>query len=665
MCGIVGICNPGPETSIGVGVLQRMMAAIRHRGPDESGVYMDDAVGLGHVRLSVIDIDSGCQPIQNEDGTLWIVCNGEVFNYIELRGELQRLGHHFRTASDTEVILHLYEQEGSQCLERLNGQFAFAIWDNRRRELFLARDRLGIRPLHYTLRKGAIIFASEIKSIFTVPGVDRQIDPAALNQIFTFWAVLPGRTSFKDIYELPPGHYMKVWSDRVEMMRYWDIPVCTREQQLALPPKAIADQIHNLLVDSVRIRLRADVPVGCYLSGGLDSSGIAAIVSKRLGVNLHTFGIRFDREDVDEGQYQRQVASFLGLEHHELQASPERIGRFYPQTLWHCETPLLRTGPIPLFMLSELVDGTSLKVVLGGEGADEFFAGYNLFKEAKVRKFWARQRDSVGRAALSGHLYDYVFHDRRARQLLPFFFGKGLDRVDDPLFSHLIRWDNTSRIKAFFSRDLHDAIASNDVYESVRQALPPHFGELTTLNKAQFLEAKFFLSNHLLSSQGDRVAMAHSVEIRLPYLDHRVIEFMARVPPKWNILGLKEKYVLKKALASVLPQDVIGRTKRPYRAPVVSCFLSGPGRDVAMDFLSADAISAAGLFDASKVAKLLQKLQRQESPSEVDGMALAGILSSQVVYRQFIERFSTDSGAMDRSDLIVDRRTCSGAAVSA
>jgi len=656
MCGIVGICKLQAGRDIDLDTIARMMAMIRHRGPDETGIYLDDHVGLGHLRLSIIDLERGCQPIHNEDETLWIIYNGEAFNYVELRRQLEEQGHRFYTTSDTEVILHLYEQEGPRCVERLNGQFAFAIWDRRSRELFLARDRVGIRPLHYAFHHGMLLFASEVKSIFVVPGVRRELDPISLDQIFTFWTVLPGRTAFRDVYELPPGHYLKVSRGAVEIKRYWEIPIYSREEQLDLPVEALCDQIRDLLTDAIRIRLRADVPVGGYLSGGLDSSGVAALVAGKFNADLNTFGIRFEQENFDEGTHQEQMVSFLGTKHREVWATRELIGNLFARTLWHCEKPLLRTAPVPLYALSGAVNASGLKVVLTGEGADEVFGGYDIFKEAKVRRFWSRRPASSMCTILFDQLYGDVFHDQRTKSLLPPFFAKGLDRSCDPLFSHVVRWDNTSRIKMFFSNELKAALGRGDLYEPLRRSLPEQYHQLDIVGKAQYLETMIFLSNYLLSSQGDRVAMAHSVEIRLPFLDYRVIDLAARVPSRWKILGLNEKHILKKVLAPVLPPEIVARKKQPYRAPIVNCLLSAANRESAMGLLTKEAIQRAGLFDPGKVNKLLAKLQAVENPSEIEGMALAGILSSQIIYQQFIEGFPTYIQSAVHPGLIVDRR---------
>ena len=657
MCGIAGICSLGAGCAIDLDDVARMMGAMRYRGPDEAGVYVDDGVGLGHVRLSIIDLASGCQPISNEDETLWIIYNGEVFNYLELREELLAQGHRFSTSSDTEVLLHLYEEEGPQCLRRLNGQFACAIWDSRSETLFLARDRVGIRPLHYTIHGGALAFASEVKSLFAIPGMPRRLSPQALDQVFTCWTVLPGQTTFEGIHELPPGHYLTVAEGKVTTKRYWDVPTCSREDYLDGSIDSMTETVRDLLEDAVRIRLRADVPVGCYLSGGLDSSGIAAITARRFNADLSTFGIRFDDDAFDEGTHQEMMATFLGTHHREVRASAQQIGAAFPETLWHTEKPLLRTAPVPLLMLSKAVRQSGLKVVLTGEGADEVFGGYNIFKEAKVRQFWARQPESQARAALAGRLYGYVFRDRRAKYFLKSFFASGLDGGHDPLFSHRVRWQNTSRIRAFFSDELGAAVGDSDVYEQIQASLPDEYDRMDTVAKAQYIETKIFLSNYLLSSQGDRMAMANSVEIRLPFLDYRVIEFMARVPSRWKILGLNEKHLLKRALSSILPGRVCRRHKQPYRAPIADGLLTASNRDLIEAMLNRKAIEAAGLFDAGRVQRLLNKARTVPTLGEIDNMALAGVLSSQIIHRQFVDDFSIDAIPALRLDVVIDRRS--------
>lgn len=657
MCGIAGICHIDGPGHVSLNSIKDMIGFICHRGPDETGIYLDDYVGLGHARLSIIDLSKGVQPIHNEDESLWIIYNGEVFNYPELKEELLRKGHRFYTTTDTEVILHLYEEDGPNCLARMNGQWAVAIWDAKKKELFLARDRVGIRPLYYTILNNTLIFGSEIKSIFANKNVSRRIDPIAMDQIFTFWTTLTPGTVFKDIYELPPGHYLKTSNGKVTSKKYWDIPLYPRAEQLDLSPQEICRQMLELLADAIRIRLRADVPVGCYLSGGLDSSGATALVVRNFNKNVRTFGIRFDTAGFDEGVHQSLMVRHLNVNHTDIEATNERIGASLPDCLWHCEKPLLRTGPVPLFLLSDVVHRSGYKVVITGEGADEVFGGYNIFKEAKIRRFLARYPSSQRRAELVGQLYLYIFRDPRLKRTLQSFFTKGLDKIDDPLFSHFIRWESTSRIKTFFSKELAGAIGLYDGYQQVRESLPEAYKKADDLSQAQYLEMAIFLSNYLLSSQGDRVAMAHSVEIRLPFLDFRVIDFMARMPSKWKIMGMNEKHILKKSFEGILPKEIIFRPKHPYRAPIKQSLLNDKTAEYTKEALSARSLGGAGLFDAGKVTKLLRKAQTVGDLSEIDSMALIGILSSQIIHQKFIQDFPSRPDNSVSPDLVVDRRS--------
>ena len=659
MCGLAGIFHIHHDNASGaipLETLKRMTAALQHRGADESGVYIDDQIGLGHARLSIIDLTSGTQPIHNEDNTLWIVFNGEIFNYRELRKQLIDAGHHFYTTSDTEVVLHLFERHGTQCLDLLNGQFAFAIWDTVKKRLFLARDRMGICPLHYTIQNGFIYFASEVKSLFMEPNIPRELDPIALDQIFTLWTPLPGATAFKNIQELEPGQFMTVDKDRINFKKYWHFPVVPRTGHMDAPIEEITEELTHLLKDAVKIRLIADVTVGSYLSGGLDSSGITALVSKQFNHHLHSFGIRFEESDFDESRFQKQLSSFLNVSHKELSVSNTDIAAHFPDILWHAEKPILRTAPVPLFLLSKLVSDNGLKVILTGEGADEIFGGYNIFKETLIRKFWARHPESQSRADLITRIYPNIFKNPLLKNSLIQFFGQGLDTADDPLFSHMIRWNNTRRIKTFFSDTLKETIGPYDCIQEIRDRLPEDFNAASSLTKAQYLESTLFLSSYLLSSQGDRVAMGHAVETRPPFLDHRVIEFMARVPSMWKIFGLNEKYLLKKVFKDVLPENIVLRPKNPYRAPIQQSLLTEGNFDFLNDTLGEASLQAAGYFNTQKVRALTRKLAAQKNINEVDGMAIAGILSTQIIHDQYIQNFPAAVNPMPELDLMVDHR---------
>ncbi len=404
MCGIAGYFQLRGEQRPDRDLIGRMVNMIRHRGPDEFGAYLDERCVLGQARLSIIDLSTGSQPLSNEDGNLWITFNGEIFNYVELRPELERLGHRFKTNSDTEVIVHAYEQWGVDCLHRFNGQWAFAIYDRKNRSLFISRDRLGVRPVFYAIRGDRFYFASEIKSIFCDPAVPRELDLEGLDEIFTWWTTAPPRTAFVGINELEPGSYLEIKDGKVTPCRYWqmDYPeTFDRERSL----DSWAEELHELLVDAVRLRLRADVPVGAYLSGGLDSSATTALIKHFTSNRVETFSIAFHDKAYDESAYQKQMAEYLGTNHHQVHCGYKDIAENFPRVIWHTERPILRTAPTPLYMLSGLVREHNFKVVLTGEGSDEILGGYDIFKEALVRKFWSKDPASSMRPALLRKLY--------------------------------------------------------------------------------------------------------------------------------------------------------------------------------------------------------------------------------------------------------------------
>jgi asparagine synthase (glutamine-hydrolysing) len=627
-----------------------MLAMIRHRGPDSFGIYRDEYVGLGSSRLKIVDLEGGDQPICNEDGTLWIVFNGEIFNYPELRLRLEKLGHRFSTHCDTEVILHLYEEYGPDCLTRMNGQFAIALWDAKKRKLFLARDRLGVRPLYYTIQNGQLIFGSEIKAILAYPGVHTQIDSTALDQIFTYWSPLAPRTIFQSIFEVLPAHSMTIEDGVLTEVRYWGLDF-TKSGLPVKQEQEYLEELEVLLIDSTLLRLRADVPVGAYLSGGLDSSLITALIQQYSNNSLNTFSIAFSDPKFDESAHQERLADFLGVEHHQVYAKYQDIGRVFPEVVWHTETPILRTAPAPMFLLSELVRDTGYKVVLTGEGADEFLAGYDIFKEAKIRQFWSREPASQIRPRLFSKIYPDISHLPHNSSYLTGFFGMGFQDTDDPEYSHAIRWRTTSRCKRFFSEDLRQAIELFHPINDRPVPVPPGFSQWHSLERAQYLEAAIFLPGYLLSSQGDRAAMAHSVEGRFPFLDHRVVEFCNKLPPNLKMFGLVEKYLLKKIARKYLPELTWTRTKRPYRAPIHHSFFYAASPDYVEELLSPAYLRRYGLFDPGSVEQLVRKAKAQNVLSETDDMALAGILSTQIVYQKFIENLPMPSPIADNEPL--------------
>ena len=653
MCGIAGILNLHDAPPPSEQTLRRMLGAIRHRGPDQFGMFLGERVALGNARLCIIDVGGGQQPISNDDQTLWIVYNGEVFNYLELRKELEASGHKFRTNTDTEVLLRLYEEEGPECLARLNGQFAFAIWDEHSRSLFMARDRLGVRPLFYARIADTLVFGSEVKALMTDPRVPRELDPIALDQIFTYWSTLAPRTCFRGIESLSPGHCLFASRGEVRVRPYWQMEFTAAGNAGQKSMESYREELEALLTDAIRIRLRADVPVGAYLSGGLDSSLIAGLI-RRLGVSrLDTFSIAFNDAQFDESEHQRRMARFLGTDHQVVHASHADIGRLFPEVIWHTETPVMRTAPAPMYMLSRLVHEHGYKVVLTGEGADEFLGGYDIFKEAMVRRFWSRAPQSHSRPRLLERLYpDISALQSSGGAFLRAFFGCGLMDVDARAYSHAIRWRNNRRAARFFSD--HTVAAANaargqGIDSGVRY--PARFDAWGPLEKAQYIEISIFLSQYLLCSQGDRPAMAHAVEGRFPFLDARVVDFCCRLPSRLKLSGLSEKHLLKQVGREILPREVWSRPKRPYRAPIHRSFFNDATCDYVRELMSPEALGRAGWFKPEAVSQLVAKCERRMPVGETDDMALAGILSTQLVHHQFVAAFRPAAPIDARDDL--------------
>jgi asparagine synthase (glutamine-hydrolysing) len=660
MCGIAGQLNLRDSAPPSEAVLRQMLGMIRHRGPDQFGIYLDDLVGLGSARLSIVDLAGGQQPIGTEDQRYWIVYNGEIFNHRELRRDLENAGHRFATHSDTEVFLRMFVQDGPACLSRLNGQFAVAIWDTLEHTLFLARDRLGIRPLFYRIDADVLIFASEVKALAAHPAGRLELDPIALDQIFTGWSCLAPRTVFRDVKQLPPGHFAVASPRGLQIERYWqqDFPAegpggDSRSEADSL------EELGELLADATRIRLAADVPVGAYLSGGLDSSVIAALVRRFATGRIDTFSIAFTDSAFDEREHQLRMARHLGTDHQVVEAAHADIGAVFPDVVWHCETPVLRTAPAPMFLLSQLVHRSGYKVVLTGEGADEFLAGYDIFKEAKIRAFWAREPASRRRPKLLQRIYpDLPNLSKVGPQYLATFFGEDLANTEAPDYSHAIRWRNTRRTQRFFSRELAAQVRrlSTPLMESV--SLPAQFRKWDVLARAQFLEIATFLSPYLLSSQGDRVAMAHSVEGRFPFLDYRVTEFCGQLPARFRMPALRDKSLLRKLARPLLPGDLWNRPKKPFRAPIHRSFFNASQSPYVRELLSEGVLRDTGLFDPLAVGKLVAKIDRGSALGETDDMAVAGVLSTQLVHDRFVRNFRVSTPLSAADDVrLCDRRS--------
>jgi asparagine synthase (glutamine-hydrolysing) len=645
MCGICGVVvTDGPPPD--VPLVTRMMGRLRHRGPDGSGYFRDERAALGHTRLAIIDTTGGAQPLCNEDGNVWLTFNGEIFNYVELREQLRGRGHTFRTATDSEVIVHAWEEWGEDCFARFNGQWALALWERREQRLILSRDRMGVRPLYFTRDRHRLAFASEVKALFADPGVARSFDPVGLGQTFTYWSTVAPRTVYRGIEQLEPGHVAILDRDGFRRRPYWTIDFPERGSEPGQDVVANTEELRDRLVEAARLRfLRSDVPVGAYLSGGIDSSVTAAVIARYTDAPLHTFSLRFEDQEYDEGEYQQKIAAELGTQHEEIVVSPAEVGEVFPEVVRHTETPVLRAAPAPLLLLSRLVRDHGYKVVVTGEGADEVLAGYDIFREGRVRLFWSRDPESRLRDRAAELLYPWMA--RSPGQVPAFargFFGQNLD-PDDPAVSHRPRWDSTRAVQALLSADMRHAVAADAT--DVVSLMPAASTSWDPLSRAQWLEMTTLLPGYILASQGDRMLMANSVEGRFPFLDRDVIEFANRLPARHKLCGLDEKHLLKRAFEDLVPAEILHRPKQPYRAPDAASFFGAARPEWLDQVTSPGAIAAAGVFDPALVAGLFAKCARTGGTrlGNTDNMRVLAVLSTQLVHHQHI----ADDGAGDEA----------------
>jgi asparagine synthase (glutamine-hydrolysing) len=621
MCGFAGIARREPR-GVNPQTLARMAASIRHRGPDGFGLYAGERFGVAHVRLSIIDVGGGAQPMTNEDGRIVVAYNGEVYNYVALRRQLERTGHRFRTRSDTEVLVHAYEEWGPAMLDRLNGQFAFVIYDRRSETVFMARDRFGIHPLVYARRGADLYFASEAKALFASNEVPAVPDLLGIDEVFAFWAAQPPRTVFVGVNALEPGCYA-VWSRgtlRIERYFTLDFAPATHEMPDAL------EQLDELMRRSVALRMRADVPVGAYLSGGLDSSVTSALGAAASPHKLRTFSVTFDDPGLDERRFQDAAATALRTSHHARHIGEHAVADVFPSVVWHAETPLLRTAPAPMYLLSSHTRQHGIKVVLTGEGADEVFLGYDVFKEVAVREFCDRDPSSTLRPRLFDALYPYLRAPSGGGELWRQFF-RSAAAPGDLLASHRPRIRNARFVRQFYSPDTTSWLGTHDVVEELRVRLAPRLQPLSALDRAAFLEFTTLLSPYLLASQGDRMALAHGVEARFPFLDHEVFRFAARLPANSKLQGLHEKQILRRWATRIIPAPLASRPKQPYRAPDTAAFFGATTPEYVHDLLTSQAIERGGMFAPAPVHALLRRCRAGTAMSVRENQAFVGILS--------------------------------------
>jgi asparagine synthase (glutamine-hydrolysing) len=584
MCGICGVVNIREPRGIDETLLVKMTQTLTHRGPDNDGYVVTDSVGLGVRRLSIIDVPGGNQPMSSEDGTVHLVCNGEIFNYRDLRGELIARGHQFRSRSDVEVLVHLYEEVGEKLLHRLNGQFAFAIFDQRRRRVLIARDNFGVLPLFHTIVGDTLIFASEIKAILVDPRVERRVDLTGLDQVLSLPGLVSPRTMFAGIRSLPPGHFLEVRNGAVRTEQYWDVPY-PRESD-AVYDRGEAEDLSDLeerLLASVERRLQADVPAGAYLSGGLDSSLVTSMMRVLSPKEKTTFSVAFEDPFFAERDYQAVMVNHLKFPHRQIEFGVSDVAARLPHVIWHCECPLKETYNAATFALSEAAQSDGVRVVLTGEGADELFAGYTSYR------FDAFRRQQANGPAV-------VSEETALREKL---WG-------DPAFHYETNQFAFRAVKqSLFSAQVSDRYADFDFTEFGLIDRDKIEG-LHPLHKRSYIDLKVRLADHLLADAGDRMLLAHSVEGRFPFLDIGVLDSVARMPPDLKLRGFREKYVLRKIGARYLPGAIAEREKFPFASPGSPQLLRTKTEWVE-DLLSYETIARQGYFDPVTVEKLRKR----------------------------------------------------------
>lgn len=591
MCGIVGIYNVDGKTFIDKDLLLNMTEAIAYRGPDDVGFYKEDGLGLGFRRLSIIDLKTGQQPISNEDGSVVMVCNGEIYNFKELRQVLQTKGHHFRSVCDVEVLVHLYEEHGTEFLNQLNGQFALAIFDKKRRILFLARDHVGITPLFYTVVNHVFIFASEIKAILKHPLVKREVDLTGLDQILSFPGMVSPRTMFKNIYSLAAGHSLLIHDGKLEIKEYWDLNYpLTDNIDNSRPITDYFEELDALLQQAVRYRLNADVPVGFYLSGGLDSSLIAALIHTiDSAKSRHSFSIGFTEATLDERYYQHLIAQQVNSIHHETIFDWQHISDRLRTAIYHAESPLKESYNTCSLALSEFVSQSEIKVILTGEGADELFGGYVGYRLDQHRQ--AEMEESFDlETIMEQELREKIWGDKN------FFYEKNyyqFNEVKTALYSKAV-------LECF-----NEFACYGNTLINKSKLLNRH-----PIHKRSYVDFKLRLSDHLLADHGDRVAYANSVEARYPFLDINVIEFTKTIPPHLMIYQMTEKYPLRQVAARYLPTEVINREKFGFVAPGSPVLLQ-QNIDWVNDLLSYENIKQGGYFNPNTIERLKENYRAE------------------------------------------------------
>jgi asparagine synthase (glutamine-hydrolysing) len=605
MCGIAGIVQFGREAQIDPDVLRRMYATIAHRGPNDEGIYAQGRAGLGVRRLSVIDLATGHQPLSNEDGTLWIVFNGEIYNHCALRERLIALGHHYRTTSDTETIVHLYEEYGENCVDHLRGMFAFAIWDTRQQRLFMARDRMGIKPLYYRLTPDCFLFGSEIKVILAHPGVAPELNREVLPEYLAFGYLSGPDTFFSGIRKLMPGHTLALEeSGEIKIEQYWDLALSDDTSRHT--ESYYVRTYRDLLEQAVGSHLMSDVPLGVFLSGGLDSSAVAALMTKIRRGTVETFSVGYAEQSYSELPYARQVAKHLNSVHHEVQVSSEEFFNVLPKLIWHEDEPIAWPSSVALYFLARLAR-ERVTVVLTGEGCDETLAGYTRYaftlKNAAVDRIYRRLTPQAIRRGIRHSISDSTLMSATVRRKLAHtFLARDGDCWTSFYFDNFFSAFSESDQAQLLTDDVARELAEGAAYRNVMEYWNQSSGD--PLRRMLYTDIKTYLVELLMKQ--DNMSMAASVESRVPFLDHALVEFAMRIPPELHLSGLSGKRILKKAVADLLPQSTINRPKLGFPTPW-SGWLCGPVLDIIQNLLLEPRSINRGLFRYKALERLFQE----------------------------------------------------------
>jgi asparagine synthase (glutamine-hydrolysing) len=624
MCGIAGIVSLG-DKPVFEQELRDMCAAIVHRGPDDQGFYVSAGVGLGMQRLSIIDLESGRQPVHNEDCSVWVVFNGEIYNFVELRKQLQERGHWFSTRSDTEVIVHLYEEYGNDCVQHLRGMFGFALWDERRKQLLLARDRLGIKPVYYAEIAGRLIFSSELKSILQLPEVERTLNWGSVAHLFTFLSTPPAEAIIAGIKKLEPGHFLTVSPGRAPAVtRYWDLKFTP---DYGKQEDHFVEGLRGLLEESVRLHMVSDVPLGSFLSGGIDSSAVAATASRFTSEPLNTFSIGFSEPEYNELDHARLVAKRLDADHHELTLGPDALNDL-EAIAWHLDEPFGDSSAIPTYMVSKLA-AQKVKVVLSGDGGDELFAGYDKYS-VEQRERNAPLWPAPARRALAG-ISRAMPEGMRGRNYLRHSSFTGAERYLDS--STLFRRDD---LRKLFRPEFSELLAAHEPWRARASYMEGSKGHW--LSNLQDLDIKTYLPLDILTKV-DRMSMAHSIETRVPLLDHKLVEFAATIPPEMNLRGGTTKYVFKRAMRGILPDSIIDRPKRGFAIPLGYWF-RGKLSSYVRDLLLGEQARRRGFFNSRYIERLVE---RHEKGRNLD-LQLWTLISFELWARTFLDREARGRG---------------------